>query len=281
MSEAAPAPTVTCPFCPRHCRLAEGQLGFCRARVAKNGRVMAENYGRLTSLALDPIEKKPLARFLPGRMILSAGSYGCNLRCPFCQNHEISQSAGEAGTTELSPAALVERALDLVPRGNAGLAFTYNEPAVGWEYLRDAGRLAHEAGLVNVMVTSGFFCQSVLEELLPLVDAYNIDLKCFNEAGYRSLGGRLDTVMATIERVAAAPAHLEVTTLVVPGLSDSEEEMEREAAWLASLDAGIPLHVTRSFPRWQSQQPAPAVEAVHKLADIARRHLEHVYIGNC
>lgn len=272
------APAV-CPVCPRHCRLAEGQRGFCRARAAQNGRVVAQNYGLVTSLALDPIEKKPLARFLPGKTILSVGSYGCNLRCPFCQNHEISQSAGDAAP--LPPEQLVQKALALAPRGNAGLAFTYNEPAVGYEYPRDAGTLAHEAGLVNVMVTNGYFCAEALDELLPVIDAWNIDLKCFTEKGYRALGGGLETVKAAIGRVAASPAHLEVTTLVVPGLSDGEEDMAREAAWLASLSPGIPLHVSRSFPRWQSKKPPPSAEQVRRLADIAKQYLRHVYVGNC
>lgn len=278
---SAPIAKTVCPVCPRHCVLAEGQRGFCRARVAKDGQVVAENYGRLTALALDPIEKKPLARFLPGSKILSVGSYGCNLRCPFCQNHGISQADGSEGVFELSTAALVEKALALRGEGNAGLAFTYNEPAVGWEYVRDAGALAHEEGLVNVMVTNGFFCAGVLNGLLPVVDAFNIDLKCFTAGGYETLGGGLDTVMETIERVAASPAHLEVTTLVVPGLSDGPADMEREAKWLASLSPGIPLHISRSFPRWQSSAPPPSTETMHALADTARRHLDFVYLGNC
>ncbi len=276
----AGAERVICPVCPRHCALQDGQRGFCRARKAQGGRVVCENYGRVTALALDPIEKKPLHFFYPGSSVLSVGSYGCNLCCPFCQNHDIAQQADGTLAEETTPEALVEMALKLRVRGNIGLAFTYNEPVVGYEFVRDTARLAKRQGLVNVMVTNGYICAGPLAELLENVDAWNIDLKCFTEEGYQSLGGALAPVQESIRAVATA-AHLEVTTLVVPGLSDSAEDMEREAAWLASISPEIPLHLSRYFPRWQAVEAATERQVLENLQKIAQKYLRHVLLGNC
>ena len=270
---------TVCPVCPRHCALAEGGVGFCRARKAENGHVVCAACGSLSALSLDPIEKKPFARFHPGTSILSAGGYGCNMRCSFCQNHDISQCFAPPGARYIAPEALVEEALHLKGQGNIGLAFTYNEPAVTYEYMRAAARLAKPHGLLCAMVTNGYFCDAVLRELDGLIDAFNVDLKCFTEEGYRALGGGLADVKATIAG-AARFAHVEVTTLVVPGLSDDEGDMAREAAFLAGIDRGIPLHLSRYFPRWQSDVPATDVNKLNRLAGIAREHLDYVYVGN-
>lgn len=283
-----------CDVCFHRCEIPEGRRGFCGARACVNGAVIAENYGKITALALDPVEKKPLRRFHPGAMILSAGSYGCNLRCPFCQNHGISWSAeamalnGNAET--VTPEELVQTAVRLKTRGNIGLAFTYNEPLIGWEFVRDAAQLAREAGLVNVLVTNGTAELHVLESLAPHIDAMNIDLKGFTERYYtRVLGGRLEVVKAFIER-AVRSCHVELTTLIVPGENDSDEEMRALTAWVASLkDAcghdigpGIPLHISRFFPRFNmTDRPATDVRCVYRLADVARERLEYVYTGNC
>lgn len=269
-----------CGVCPRGCRLGEGEQGACHARRGMGGKVISDSYGVVAALALDPIEKKPLYHFHPGSQILSVGSYGCNLGCPFCQNYEIAQQGRPSGCMELSPKALAAKAEALVPQGNIGLAFTYNEPAVGWEYVRDASSAAKDRGLLNVMVTNGYFCPPVLEKLLETVDAFNIDLKCFSEEGYRRLGGHLEPVLHNI-RAAAARRHVEVTTLVVPALSDSEEEMEAQAAWLAALSPELPLHISRYFPRWQADAPATPLPVMHRLKAVAERHLKCVYLGNC
>lgn len=272
---------AVCPICPRHCALREGQTGACRARVCRDGRVVCGNYGRVTSLALDPIEKKPLRRFRPGSLILSAGSYGCSLACPWCQNAEISARGPETDWTYLSPEALTERALALVPRGNIGLAFTYNEPTVGWEYLMDTAALAVSRGLQTVLVTNGSLCREPLLALLPFIDAMNIDLKGFTPELYRRIGGDLETVRAAIA-LSQARCHVEVTTLIVPGRNDSEAEMDAEAAWLASLSPELPLHISRFFPRYKlSDVPATPVDTVYRLRDTAARHLRWVYTGNC
>ena len=283
-----------CGVCFHHCEIAEGQRGFCGARVCRDGEILPDNYGKITALALDPIEKKPLRRFCSGSRILSAGSYGCNLRCPFCQNSGISWSAeamAHADSVEpVTPERLAQAAVRLVPRGNIGLAFTYNEPLIGWEFVRDAARLTHEAGLKNVLVTNGTAELPVLEALAPYIDAMNIDLKGFTERYYsKVLGGSLKAVKAFIAR-AAQCCHVELTTLIIPGENDSEEEMRALTDWVAGLtDAdgniigpGIPLHVTRFFPCFHmTDRPATAVGTVYRLAEIARERLRFVYTGNC
>lgn len=231
-------------------------------------------------MGLDPIEKKPLARYRPGSLILSVGSYGCNLRCPFCQNHAISQcGADEQPWEALSPAQLAQKARQLEGAGNIGLAFTYNEPAVGWEYVRDAAAQAKALGLASVMVTNGCFSLGVMAALAPFIDAWNIDLKCFSEAGYRSIGGELAWVKASIQKAAAA-AHLEVTCLVVPGFSDDAAQLEQMAGWLAGISPDIPLHLSRYFPRWQATAPATPIPTMRRLERLAKKHLQHVFMGN-
>ena len=279
---------AVCGVCFRHCDLGEGQNGFCGARICAGGVVRAANYGRITSLALDPIEKKPLRRFRPGSLILSAGSYGCNLRCPFCQNHGISWSKAAMECADraetITPEALCDMAVRLRPRGNIGLAFTYNEPLIGWEFVRDAAALAHGRGLLNVLVTNGTAEVHVLEAIAPHIDAMNIDLKGFSEHYYSDvLGGSLDMVKAFIAR-AAELTHVELTTLIVPGENDSEDEMRALSGWVAGLTDGaaIPLHISRFFPRFHMQdRPATDVGLIFRLADVARENLEYVYTGNC
>ena len=285
-SEGTRDGAIRCATCPHDCLLAPGAVGACRARGNVGGEVVPLGYGRVTALAIDPVEKKPLACWRPGSTVLSLGGYGCNLQCPWCQNHEISQ-VGEDGVgwREVSPkelAALAVRAHAQDPR-MVGVAYTYNEPLVCWEYVRDAGGLVHERGLANVLVSAGCVNPEVVREVAPVIDAANIDLKSFEPATYRRAGGDLDTVRTTIEILASTPTcHLEVTTLVVPGINDKTEEMDALAAWLASLDASIVLHVSRFHPAWRMRSCGPTpVRRVYELADVARAHLAHVYTGNC
>lgn len=274
---------TTCQVCIHHCTLSPGQTGLCGARKNADGKVVCANYGQITSLALDPIEKKPLKNFRPGSHVLSVGSYGCNLRCPFCQNHEISMAReADAGSLSMSPEHLAEMALELQRRDvrNIGIAYTYNEPLIGWEYVRDTARLAKEYGLVNVLVTNGTASPEVLETLLPYIDAMNIDLKGFRPDYYQMLGGDFDTVKAFISQAARA-CHVELTTLIVPGENDALEEMEGEARWIAALSPEIPLHITRFFPRFHMTDRDPTdIPRLRQLAETARQYLKNVYVGN-
>lgn len=281
---------VICDTCMHRCSLSPGQEGICRARKNEGGKMICSNYGMVTSLALDPIEKKPLKMFRPGSLVLSVGSFGCNLRCPFCQNHEISMTDRKGaeetvGAVYISPEDLAGKALECRPLGNIGAAYTYNEPMVGWEYVRDTAKLVKEAGMDNVLVTNGSVSIKALEEILPFIDAMNIDLKGFREDYYRKLGGDLETVKAFIVR-AAKSCHVELTTLIVPGENDRTEEMEEEAKWIASVETldgeEIPLHVTRFFPQYHTiDRDATDIGQIYQLADAAGRYLKNVFTGNC
>lgn len=275
---------AVCTICPHACKLKEGQVGLCKARRCVDGSVVSDSYGCITSLALDPIEKKPLVQFMPGSMILSVGSFGCNLNCPFCQNASIAQAGRQdVAWQSITPEQLVNEAIRLRDRGNVGIAYTYNEPLVNYEFVRDCAQLAHEQGLVNVLVSNGMANAEIIEDLAGLFDAVNIDLKGFNQESYSFVGGDLDSVKRSIEILANCPTcHVEVTTLIVPGKNDTDEEVVALAQWLASLDPEIPYHVSRFFPCYKMvhENPTP-VSRVYHLADVARRYLSHVYTGNC
>ncbi len=275
-----------CDVCFRKCDIKEGSSGACGARVCKDGRVVPGNYGRITSLGLDPIEKKPLSRFCPGSFILSAGSYGCNLFCPFCQNHDISRAAGSTSYREMSPSELADLAYSLKERGNIGVAFTYNEPLVGYEFVEDTARLVKEKGMKNVLVTNGTVSSSVADKLFPLIDAMNIDIKSFSGQTYKEvLGGNLEMTKAFISE-AVRHCHVELTALIVHGINDSADEMRELSSWIAGLNGGkgkdIPLHISRFFPRYKMQDRPPTdVALIYELARTARECLSYVYTGNC
>lgn len=282
------AEVTKCDVCFRHCDLKKGDTGFCGARIGLSDSVVPSNYGRITSLAVDPIEKKPLHRFYPGSKILSAGSYGCNLRCPFCQNSEISwgpETRNIAVTADtMSPEEIVSIAERQQMNGNIGIAFTYNEPLIGYEFVRDTAKLSHEKGMKNVIVSNGTASLEVLSELVPYIDAMNIDLKCFDADVYsKVLGGSLEMTMEFIEE-AVKHAHVELTCLIVPRLNDSPERMREMTAWIVSLKDGkdIPFHVSRFFPCFHmTDRPATPVSLVYELAEVARESLNYVYTGNC
>ncbi|MEI6578230.1 MAG: AmmeMemoRadiSam system radical SAM enzyme [Eubacteriales bacterium] len=271
-----------CEICPHNCVLNEGKIGICKARKNSGGIIICVNYGKVTSIALDPIEKKPLYRFYPGSKILSIGSYGCNLRCPFCQNSDIAMVNGDQIETKyVEPVIIIEKALELMPQGNIGIAYTYNEPLVGYEYVLDCSKLARKQNLKNVVVTNGTICERPLTELLPFIDAMNIDLKGFSNRFYKMIDGDFETVKQTI-KLAETKCHVEITTLIVPGENDSEVEIDELAQWLSSVNSNIPLHITRFFPRWKmTDRDATSVETIFELANIARRYLKYVYEGNC
>ncbi|WP_270380990.1 AmmeMemoRadiSam system radical SAM enzyme [Mitsuokella multacida] len=286
MSEQSGTKAV-CWLCPHRCHLADGQTGFCRARQNKGGIIRSLNYGLLTSAALDPIEKKPLYHFHPGSHILSLGSFGCNLRCPFCQNYTISQAGfdGFAGQRlpldRVTPKEIVAAAQRLEETsGNIGVAFTYNEPLVGYEFVYDTARLLKEVGLATVLVTNGQIEKDSWLHLLPYIDAVNIDLKGFTQSFYDWIGGDLKTTKAAIEMAAEDGVHVEVTTLVIPGKNDSAAEMAAEAEWLANISAELPLHLSRYFPRYQVDIPMTPVETLQNLRHVAEARLRFVHFGN-
>ncbi|HHY40205.1 MAG TPA: AmmeMemoRadiSam system radical SAM enzyme [Syntrophaceticus sp.] len=269
---------VWCHLCPQNCKIKPGRKGICRARQNHDGVLYTLNYGKLTSWGIDPIEKKPLHRFCPGSLIFSVGTFGCNFRCGFCQNWEIAH--GDLPTREVTAEELVKIALDARRAGSIGIAYTYSEPMIWYEFVYDTAKRARQEGLKNVLVTNGFVQKEPLMELLPYIDAMNIDVKAFTEEFYRkTCGGQLDPVLRTVE-LAHKTCHVEITTLVVPGMNDSEEEISSLVDWIASLDPSIPLHLSRYFPRYKFDLPPTPIATLKRAKEIALEKLKYVYLGN-
>ena len=282
-TSAADNGAVRCELCPRKCMIFLEQIGFCGARENRGGSLFVRNYGQVSSVALDPIEKKPLHMFMRGSQILSVGGFGCNLRCPYCQNYAISieyetSIRHGAGDRYMLPEEVAQHAAQAAEIGNIGVAYTYNEPLISYEFVKDCAVAVRNEKLKNVLVTNGFINTEPLLSLLPLIDAMNIDLKAFSEDFYSQIGGKLETVKSTIAS-AIKHCHVEVTTVVIPG--ENENDIEALAAWLASLSRDIPLHLSRFFPRYKYVDKAPAeVKHLYRLRDLAKRHLKHVFLGN-
>lgn len=268
--------TVVCELCPHNCRIADGKRGICRVRENQSGTLVALTYGKVCSTAVDPIEKKPLYHFFPGQPILSIGSWGCNFACDFCQNWSIAQQ--EVPTQSVTPEQLVTLARD---KGSIGIAYTYNEPTIAWEFVYDCSVAMHEAGLKNVLVTNGFINPEPLQKLLPFVDAMNIDIKAFHEGFYKErCKGRLAPVLETV-KTAAAACHVEVTTLVIPGKNDDLEELEQLACWLKdNCGADLPAHLSAYSPRYRLQAEPTPVATLLEAQQRFQKHLHHVYLGN-
>jgi len=266
---------LQCQVCPHCCKLKEGQRGICRVRKNIKGKIYATNYGRCSSYGLDPIEKKPLRRFYPGSNIFSIGTVGCNLSCGFCQNWQIAQ--GEPVTVALG----IEELVTLAGENNSiGVAYTYSEPMMWYEFVYDAARAIRQTGLKNILVTNGYINPEPLEDLLPFIDAMNIDVKAFTGDYYNRLcGGRLEPVLKTVER-AAASCHVEITTLLVTGLNDSPEEIGKLVDWLAALDPNIPLHLSRYFPNYKLDLEPTPLDTMYRAREIALEKLKYVYLGN-
>jgi len=269
---------IKCHLCPHLCIIGEGKTSRCGARSNKNGTLIADSYGCVTSVALDPIEKKPLYKFHPGKKIVSIGSYGCNFNCRFCQNYGISIEYKDIKTEKFTPELALEVAKLAVNDGNIGIAYTYNEPLIGYEFVLDCAKLIRKAGLMNVLVTNGYINNEPLVEILPFIDALNIDIKGYSERTYNMVGGTLDPVLKTIE-IATKICHVEVTTLVIP--DENENEVEKIAKWLSDVDCNIPYHISRFFPRYKysGSRPTPP-ETMYKVYEIAGKYLKNVYIGN-
>lgn len=268
---------MVCGLCPNLCSIKKGESGVCGVRNNTDGTSLSlPYYGAISSLASDPIEKKPLYHFFPGSRIFSAGFVGCSLRCPFCQNYRISQSTDAAGRS-IGPGELVDLAIG---EKSFGIAYTYSEPVIHAEYIIDAARTARKKGLKNVLVTNGYVNPGPGKEILEVMDAANIDLKSFNPEFYtEELGGKLEPVLDFI-RIAAEKIHIEITTLVIPGKNDSGEEIAQIADFIATLDKRIPLHLSCYYPTYQYIIRATEPEDVFRLADIAGERLDYVYPGN-
>ena len=273
---------VECLLCPHHCRMGEGKTGLCRSRRNEGGVLVSEVYAKPCSLAIDPIEKKPLYHFHPGTTCLSIACTGCNFRCLNCQNHEISQvSPAEAGHYELSPSEVVSLCQKY---HSPGIAYTYTEPLTYIEYIMDTARLAHEAGLWNILVTAGYVCQEPLADLLPYLDAANIDLKSFSDDIYQRVsGGHLQPVLDTILAMKQAGVWVEITNLVIPGVNDDREMIREMCRWLVANGlAEAPLHFSRFFPRYRMQDVEPTpLQTLKAARQIAKEEgIKFVYLGN-
>jgi pyruvate formate lyase activating enzyme len=271
---------LRCLLCPHMCVINEGKTGICGVRENDGNTINLVTYGLISGLGIDPVEKKPLYHFYPGRMILSVGSYGCNLKCDFCQNYHISQNVDKEGSYRLSPEELVSKAK--MAHGNIGIAYTYNEPVIWFEYVVECAKLAASSGLKNVMVTNGYINREPLADLIEVTDAFNIDLKAFDNGFYRRLtGATLSPVLDAIRDVAASGRHLELTTLILPGLNDSDDSMRHEAEWIAT-NAGrkVPLHLSRYFPMYRRNTPSTPSETILRLKEVASEFLDFVYTGN-
>lgn len=271
---------LECQLCPHFCRLTAGKTGICRVRKNTGAKIELLTYGVISGYSLDPVEKKPLYHFFPGHNILSVGSYGCNMRCDFCQNYNISQNVPDLLNQEITPEKIVSDALN--SEKNIGIAFTYNEPVIWFEFMRDVAVSAKKAGLFTVMVSNGYVNHDPLNEIIQFIDAYNIDLKAFNNDFYRKLtGADLEPVMNALKQIAKSGRHLEITTLIIPGQNDSEKEMALQANWIAEeLGKDIPLHLSRYFPRYKRDDPATSEETLIKLFETASEKLDNVYLGN-
>lgn len=266
---------VKCLLCPWHCRLKVGQAGICNCRRNVDGELEATGYGEVVSIAMDPIEKKPLYHYHPGEQILSTAPNCCNFRCPYCQNADISQ--GTVPTRYVSPRDLVTLA---ERQGSFGICYTYTEPLVWYEYLLDVGELAQSRGLSNVLVTNGMINEEPLRKLLPLIGAMNIDLKAMDEGFYRRIAkGNLKTVLNTI-RIAREHCHVEITNLLIPTLNDGDEQITALVDWVAALGADTPLHLSRYFPHHKMRLEPTPMETLLRAYEIAKTRLRYVYLGN-
>lgn len=266
--------TVTCMLCPHRCVITLGNRGRCGVRENNGGELLSLNYGELTAINIDPIEKKPLFHFMPGSKTLSVGSFGCNFKCPYCQNHII---AFEKPTTkEISPEVLVNQAKELtIP----SISYTYNEPTIYYEYIYHTALLAQKNGLKNILVTNGYIENIPLKELLKFIDAVNIDLKAFNNDTYEKIcHGSLDPVLRTINK-SYQECHMEITVLLVPGMH-GELELKKMFQWIAAISDRIPVHLSRYFPKYRYTAPSTSISWMNKVKGLAEEYLKNVYLGN-
>lgn len=271
-----------CMLCPWFCMLKPGQTGICKVRRNVDGMLVTDVYNRVSALSADPIEKKPLYHFLPGKNILSLGGVGCNLHCSFCQNYHISQCSATdfQHFREITSEEIADKAAEV--KNNIGVAYTYNEPFTFFEFMFETALLVKARGLKNVVVSNGYVNPEPLLKLLPLIDAFNIDLKALEDDFYRKhTKGKLQPVLDTLKIIAQSGKHLEITNLVIGGLNDDESQFEEMVKWIAGeLGAHTPLHLSRYYPQYKLTLPSTPLEKLRALYFIAKRHLSYVYPGN-
>lgn len=267
--------TLRCTLCPHYCLIKDSKTGICQVRKNIDGKLYSLNYSQISSLSIDPVEKKPLYHYYPGEKVLSIGSWGCNLSCSFCQNWQISQK--KPSIKEYQPQEIVDYALE----NNIKLiAYTYSEPIVFYEYMLKTAKIAQKNGIKNIMVSNGFINQKAFRELVPFIEAANIDLKAFNDQFYqKKCNGALEAVKNTIE-IAAAKIHLEITNLIIRDLNDNLKELEKMFKWLAAVNKNIPLHLSRYYPAYKLNNRATDLQVMKKSYLKAKNHLNHVYLGN-
>ncbi len=273
---------VECLLCPHHCRMAEGKTGRCRSRRNDGGRLVSDAYARPCALAIDPVEKKPLYHFHPGTKCLSIACTGCNFRCLNCQNHDISQATPEeVRGTDLFPEDVVRLCVE---HHCPGIAYTYTEPLTYLEYVADTARIAREHGLWNILVTAGYVCREPLEDLLPYLDAANIDIKAFSDEHYKKVcGGRLQPVLDTILAMHGAGVWIELTNLIIPTVNDDMATIRGMCRWMADHQLQeVPLHLSRFFPHYRMHHlpPTPVATLRQAKAIALEEGIRNVYLGN-
>lgn len=271
-----PVGKVRCLLCPHRCLITKNKTGRCMVRVNTDGVLYTKVYETITSYALDPMEKKPLYHFYPGSHIFSIGTWGCNFRCTFCQNWQISQQ--EASGEKFTSDDIIATAID---KKSIGVAYTYNEPFIWFEFMLETAKKAREKGLKNVIVTNGFVSEEPLKEILPYIDAMNIDLKAGSESFYREVcDGQLEPVMRNIKTVYEAGCHVELTNLLIPTMNDKMDELKDIIQWVSEISPEIPMHFSRYFPNFKMNMEPTPVETLLAAYEVAAKKMHNVYLGN-
>jgi len=271
---------LRCLACAHKCLIDKDKTGICSVRKNIKGKLMLLVYNRVVSMNVDPIEKKPFYKFLPGTKSFSIGTVGCNLACSWCQNYDISQASkySQILGKEISAEEVVNQA---IVNGCRSISYTYNEPMIWVEFVRDVAKIAREKGLKNIMVTNGYWSEESFDFIKDYIDAVNIDLKAFNENTYKKFcGGKVDAVLDTIKKCYKAGIHVEVTTLIIPGINDSNAELEKIARFISSVDENIVWHISRYFPMYKMKKEITPKSTLEKAKKIGEKYLKFVYVGN-
>jgi len=280
--KSLPDKVVQCRLCPKFCRINPGDTGNCMVRENQNGKLYTHVYDKISAINIDPVEKKPLFHFYPGKQILSIGGIGCNFHCSFCQNYSISQClpSDYSLLKDMTVQEIAGQAARI--KNNIGIAYTYNEPFTFYEFMADLSREAKKFGLKNVVVSNGFINEDPLKKILPFIDAFNIDLKSFSDRFYMKYSkGKLLPVLKTIKTIAESNAHLEITFLIIPGLNDDPREFEDMLSWISgNLGKNVPLHLSRYFPQYKLTTEATPEETMVRFYRMAREKINYVFLGN-